>query len=352
MSAADAPRVRSASGEDLLDSGERNRFFIWHAGEPAAVEFRPQEMLEGAGATDLRYFYGLTLELDRGLPNGGITFLLTWNLDAFEERFRDAVVILVGDEKYQTPSYAGEVRAIFKTGGTQANPPRTILKLAPAIAWRVMLRELRNSLLTRRRHGARAPSPAPMFELPMGYFGLTDVSWVPFVERPVDVFFAGSIEADGGFTVRPRLAARRQMTAALTVAREQLPDLRADCTSSGPFANPQDMLDSDTYSGRLMRAKIALCPRGNFDETFRLVEAAKSGCVAIAERLPERWYNRDSPAIQIDRWSSLPAVLQGLLSDTDALARRSEQMRRWWTDSLSERASGDFVLTTLPQVWK
>jgi hypothetical protein len=107
------------------------------------------------------------------------------------------------------------------------------------------------------------------------------------------------------------------------------------------------MLSASAYTARLMQAKIALCPRGNFDETFRLVEAAKAGCVAIVERLPKRWYNRDSPAVQLDRWSSLPEVLDELLADGQGLARRSDQMRAWWTQSLSERAAADFIAGVL-----
>jgi hypothetical protein len=324
-----------------------NRFFVWPANAPAAVEFSPQQKACEPAAGDLRYFYELALELDRKLGDRGVTFALTWHIDAFDDRWRGGVVILIGDEKYQTPAYAGAVRAVFKTGGTRRNPISDTLRLAPSIAWRELLRELRNAIEARRRHGLRGPERMAMFEVPLGYFGLVDCPPVPFAERPTDVFFAGSVEPGRSFTVRPRLAARRQMLAALAIAQRRCPGLRVDCTRSGPFANPQDMLSASTYTARLMQAKIALCPRGNFDETFRLVEAAKAGCVAIVERLPKRWYNRDSPAVQLDRWSSLPEVLEELLADGQGLARRSDQMRAWWTENLSERAGADFIAGVL-----
>jgi hypothetical protein len=346
MSAADLPRVRS-DAPDMSPGAGANRFFIWKADARGASEFSPSAMRGAAAGTDLRYFYGLAAELDRLLDGAGLTFLLTWHLDAFDQRFRDAVVLLIGDEKYQAPGYAHLARAVFKTGGTRRNPLRASSSLAPAIAWRVLLRELRNSLLAYRRRRHCAGPAAPLLELPMGYFGLSDVPWVRFEQRTTDVFFAGSIESTRGFTVRPRLAARRQMVDAVDAARARLPALRLQSTSSGPFANPQEMLDSETYSRGLMSAKIALCPRGNFDETFRVVEAAKSGCVAISERLPERWYNRDSPVIQLDRWSALPSVLESLLSDPQSLLQRSEQMQRWWSERLSERAVAEIIVAAL-----
>jgi hypothetical protein len=137
------------------------------------------------------------------------------------------------------------------------------------------------------------------------------------------------------------------MAAALAAAQARLPRLTVSYSSSGPFANPGEMLDPIDYSRWLMRSRIALCPRGNFDETFRLGEAARSGCVAIVERLPERWYNRGAPAIALDRWSLLPATLERLLADPGALAARSQQMRAWWNERLSETAAARYIASAL-----
>jgi hypothetical protein len=288
---------------------------VWPADAPEAEEFAPGRVLgDAVDATDRRYFFGLARELDRLAPERGTTFLLTWHVDAFDDSFAGAVVLLVGDEKYQIPSYADKVSAIFKTGGTRRNPLAQTLRTHPSIAWRLLLREARNTAeqarntapQVRRQRTLRRTAPAPMHEVPIGYFNLGEVPHVPFEQREVDVFFAGSVESDRGFTVRPRLLARRQMSAALERARARRPRLRVDYTNSGPFANPNGMLDPESYTRRLMAARIALCPRGNIDETFRLVEAARCGCIAISEPLPRRWYNRDSPVVEIDRWDALP----------------------------------------------
>jgi hypothetical protein len=324
-----------------------NRFFIWTLGARVAAEFSPPQAFENAELTDVRYFAGIAAELDRLRPGRGITFLLTWHLDTFDERFRDAVVILVGDEKYQVPAYAGSVRAIFKTGGRTPNPIGATMRLAPAVAWRVALRDARNRLLAARRRARSTATPA--FEIPMGYFGLADVPFVEFSQRSTDLFFAGSIETGAGFTLRPRLAARRQMGAALEQARLRLPTVSVRYSGSGPFANPGAMLGPAAYSSGLMNAKIALCPRGNFDETFRLGEAARSGCVAITEPLPERWYYRDAPVVQLARWSELPSALEALLADPAGLTARAAQTRRWWVQTLSEAAVARFIAASLDE---
>lgn len=325
-----------------------NRFFIWEAREAAPTAFDPFELAQGSKSGNLAYYYNLALELESALKDQGLTFLLTWHLDAFDEGLRDSIVLLLGEDKYQTPSYSGAAKAIFKTLGIERNPWGSVVHMSPAVAWRVALRDVRNSVLKARRSGLKGHgSKVPMFELPIGYYGLREVTWIPFRERPTDVFFAGAIKSTRGFTVRPKLAARRQMLVSLTSAREELPDLRVDCTTSGPFGNPEHMLDPEAYSRQLMSARIVLCPRGDVDETFRVAEAAKSGSVAIVERLPKRWYNYDSPAVQIDRWASLPTVLRALLSDSESLARRSEQMYRWWTERLSEQAAARFIVEAM-----
>lgn len=325
-----------------------NRFFIWemHADDPRA--FDPHDPDATHGDDDLRYYVGVCAALDREAPDAGLTVLVSWHLDRFEERFRDAVVLLINDESYQLPSYAGQVRALFKTGGIARNPLRDTLRLHPAVAWRWMLRDARN---VARALGRRARTPqtrgAPVQDIPLGYLRLTDVEPIPFDERPVDVWFAGSIESERGFTVRPRLAARRQMAVALRAAQRELPDLRVDFSDGGPMANPDAMLSGDVYSERLARARIVLCPRGNFDETHRLTEAAKVGCVTICERLPARWYYEGAPLVELDRWSQLPAVLRRLLADPAALTARADAMREWYDASLSEEAIGRFVAREL-----
>jgi hypothetical protein len=107
------------------------------------------------------------------------------------------------------------------------------------------------------------------------------------------------------------------------------------------------------YTETLANTKIALAPRGNYDaESWRLLEAAKLGCVTITEPLPPRWYFRDCPAVSIRKWSLLPTVLRDLLHDPSTLRQLSLRSRQWWTETVSEAAVAGFIaqiIVSLPQ---
>jgi hypothetical protein len=326
-----------------------NQYFIWELNATDPRQFVPGDPDAAQGDADLRYFLGVAHALEQALGDVGATVLITWHLDRFEDRFQDAVVLLINDEQYQLPAYAGRVQAIFKTGGVTRNPIGDTLRLQPSIASRTVLRELRNvGRGIRRRLQTKQTRGAPVYALPLGFFRLTDLPYVPFPDRTIDVVFAGSVESEHGFTLRPRLVARRQMAAALKEAAARLPQARIDYSNGGPMANPGAMVDGDSYSQRLMNARICLCPRGNFDETYRLMESARSGCVAITERLPDRWYHQGTPAIELDRWAALPALLEELLADPDALEARGRRMREWWDSTLSEQAIAAFIAARVP----
>jgi hypothetical protein len=103
------------------------------------------------------------------------------------------------------------------------------------------------------------------------------------------------------------------------------------------------------YTQALANARIALAPRGNFDETFRLFEAARMGCVIVSEPLPVRWYYADCPIVQIRNWAELPNVLKGLLSDAQSLTELSDRTRRWWDEVVSERGVARYIFDRLKE---
>ena len=291
----------------------------------------------------MSYFCRVLDAVDQALPFAGLTFLITWNVDAFDERFEGAVVLLIGDEKYQAPSFIRRVRAVFKTGGTHPNPLRRTLELPWAIAWRVILRDLRNQLITIRR-GLGRDAGAPRFEIPLGTYHLIDTPFVPIDERPVDVFFAGTAPKLGRGSPRPSVAARLQLRDAIRAAEVALPTWRFEHTLT---RTDRVSYDAAEYSRRMMNARIIPCPRGNFDETFRLLEAAKSGCVIITEPLPKRWYYRNAPVIQISGWSELPATLQALACDPERIRELAVQTRHWWDNCVSEQAIARYFVEQL-----
>ncbi len=323
-----------------------NRFFLWLYSYASPVQLDLGNLPPDLPATDVRYFLRILQHLDQLLPGAGTTFVLTWHMDAFHEVMKGAVIILVGDERYQTPSYQSHVRSIFKTGGVRPNPVRDTLRLPWPIAWRALLRDARNgALLIERwlRQGSPGKEVAPIGELPLGYFQLGDIDPPPLHERPVDAFFAGSLSVTG-WSVRSSIAARKQMAGAVAAAQRALPQYRIE-SLLGLASNKK--LSPEAYTQALAHAKIALAPRGNFDETFRRFEAAKLGCVIVSDPLPPRWYYQGCPVVTLPRWSELAEVLKGLLADPAKLAERSRRTRQWWDSTLSEAAVANFIARRL-----
>jgi hypothetical protein len=323
-----------------------NRFFRWRGFDASPSQFVPAELLPQLPPTDVTYFVRILQHLDHLLPAAGLTFFLTWHLDAFDEAMEDAVVILSGDERYQTPSYRGRVRAIFKVAGVHRSPLRETLRLSPPIAWRVLLRDARNGAVQVKRrlqYGLPGRELAPMYEIPLGTDILLDIDPPPIDQRPVDVFFAGG--SAPGWTLRAKFVARKQMAAAVAAARSALPEYRIETIL---VTNPTDKrFGPEAYTESLANAKIALAPRGNSDESCRLFEAAKLGCVVVAEPLPSRWYYQGCPVVRIPKWSALPDVLSSLLSDPARLTQLSLRTRQWWDSTLSEAAIAKFIAQKL-----
>ena len=106
-------------------------------------------------------------------------------------------------------------------------------------------------------------------------------------------------------------------------------------------------MSPEAYTQTLASAKIALAPRGNLDETYWLIEAAKLGCVIVSEPLPQRWYYQGCPAVSIPNWSALPRVLRGLLNDPAKLKDLSRRGRQWWDSTISEEAVANFMAQCL-----
>jgi hypothetical protein len=325
-----------------------NRFYRWRGIDAAPTRIVPAELLPQLPPTDVRYFVRIFDHLDHLLPEAGLTFFLTWHLDDFHEAMEDAVIILVGDERNQTPAYQGKVRALFKVCGIRGSPIRETLRLPASIAWRILLREARNGALRiqrRLRYGIPRHVATPMYEIPTGPFALVDIAPPPIDERPVDVFFAGGSTL--GWSLRTRTLARKRMAAAVATAQTALPQYRIG-SLLGADRQRSDRLGPEAYTQSLANAKIALAPRGNYDaESYRVYEAAKLGCVIISEPLPSRWYFQGCPAVTIREWSALPEVLSRLLNDPAMLRQLSLRTRQWWDSTVSEAAIAKFVAQKL-----
>jgi hypothetical protein len=109
------------------------------------------------------------------------------------------------------------------------------------------------------------------------------------------------------------------------------------------YSSEVEQLDPVTYSEQMMDAKISLCPRGNFPETFRLFESARAGCVIISEPLPPTWYFREHPALVVSDWCEMPRIVASLLQSPDRLAQLHRLTLLWWQQVVGEAAVGAYI---------
>jgi hypothetical protein len=118
----------------------------------------------------------------------------------------------------------------------------------------------------------------------------------------------------------------------------------ATCKLVTPTTSDSDaFLSPEEYSEFLMDSKVCVVPRGNNIETWRLFEAARFGCVVIAETLPDRWYYDEFPSIEVDRWKGSKNVIEEVLSDGGKAKSLHENMKRWWARVCSEKPVGSYM---------
>jgi glycosyltransferase involved in cell wall biosynthesis len=107
-------------------------------------------------------------------------------------------------------------------------------------------------------------------------------------------------------------------------------------------------LNEEDYNFILKNTKIALCPKGWVNqETFRLYESMKWGCVVISEDLPNRSYYKGIPIVKVKDWSEGIRIANELINDTNELERLSKQNIQYYKDNLSPQATADLIIKKL-----
>jgi hypothetical protein len=288
---------------------------------------------------DTRYFGAAFVEMERRLRDPDVDVHLTWDTERLPDYGPHVVAVVLGDEGGRIPRYVDCVRAVFKSYGARPQPGTRLRGASPATAALELAQ--RGVHWLRWLPGAlRHPRPEVTL-IPVGTYNQVELPVVPIGERGTDLFFAGSVEHDGGMRYRlasPKARSRREMLAAVEEIRRRRPGLRADIRLTGGFTASEDAADG--YSQALMDARVCLAPRGNSAETFRVLEGLRAGCVVVSERLPPFWFYEGGPMLQIDSWSQLGEVVTPLLDDPAELARLHAASLDWWRDRCSEAALG------------
>lgn len=246
---------------------------------------------------------GTLTRLEHYLVNLGFAdrfvFVVTANADnlafANEER---AVVYQTSDEAHEIPDYINDVFMVFKN------------------------------------YRPFYPAPETLRIVPLGCN--KDVPVLPvqaMADRSLDLFFIGRDEYRDDF---------------YAAMAEQYPE-----AARGPKIEIEKALGfraghtPEVYAHKLAQTKIALCPRGVSHETFRIYEALRSGCAVIAARQLPSWFNEGWPVIEVDDWSGLKDLAEGLLGDEKRLTEISVQSRAWWEEKCSEEAVAHYMAREL-----
>lgn len=108
-----------------------------------------------------------------------------------------------------------------------------------------------------------------------------------------------------------------------------------------------ELSDHLDYAQRMMNSKVCLAPRGSVADTWRFFEGLKSGCAVITNPLPDEWYYRGAPVIQIDDWRELEGVIVPLLADESKLEEIHLKSLKYWDEVCGEKAVGIFLASAL-----
>jgi hypothetical protein len=336
-----------------MTSTPGRRLADFHLLDGSRFELFENDDIAGKFTGDMRYFAGIIRRLVATEAGRDLRYHVTAWLDDREVVGRDVVVLMVGDERYQVPACTPDVLAVLKTGGLTP-PALSELSLGSPRLWLLeSMRAARNrrEASRRGRHFGLPVSPNNVFHLPLGYFLQVEQPVVPPRDRPIDVCFAGGFFPSGGGRLsaglRPRTFIRAQLTRVLD--RWRPAGLRVELHPSRPGEPP---LGPEAYSRLLADSKIALCPRGNFPETFRTIEAARAGCVLVRDVQAHAWYYRDLPGEPMPHWSRLPALLERMLADPQQLQAQHEASLRWWRQVVSEDAVAGKIADWLAKLRK
>jgi hypothetical protein len=82
-------------------------------------------------------------------------------------------------------------------------------------------------------------------------------------------------------------------------------------------------------------------------ETYRFFEGLRQGCIVVCDRLPPHWFYVGCPAVQLDDWRELGALVEALLADPARMLALHEASLAWWRTRCSEEALGRMMAACL-----
>lgn len=250
------------------------------------------------------------------------------------------VGLLVFDNWARVPRWADDVALLLATNrGRRFSDGARLLPRPIGVADVVDEARVRIER-TRWLYRGRRPSlsSSAIVPMPLGYAHQRDVPPVPWEERDVDAYFAGSTVhvLDRGGALRRRLRAsglgvkslhRQQMLAAAERLRRERPDLnvKIDLVTSDSVGD-----HADDYSTTMARTRFSLDPRGQSRESYRFFEAARVGTIPVVTALPMGGLYAGAPALRLKDWSQLPAAMRRMTDHPEEARALHEAVLDWY----------------------
>ena len=312
---------------------------------------------------DCPYFGKALVEMEKHLQDEDISCYLTWDNDSLPELGPHVVAILIGEEWGMIPRYARHVRLVARVMsrrpflGVRRWFPLSRLKVSLAAKhlrnWLLHLRSWLRYQFPPRSWPQKVHSRGNIVHLPWGSASLVEVPVKAMQERTRNYYFSGGVALGSDFGYRtatgsPKIVARQALVDAVAAIEKKHPHLVSGQTIRvHEKIATGELSDICDYAERLMDSKVCLAPRGSVADTWRFFEGLKSGCAVITNPMPDEWYYRGAPVIQIESWAELESVLLPLLADEARLQEIHIQSLRYWEQVCGERALGRFLAQTI-----
>lgn len=275
--------------------------------------------------------------------------VVTPNHSVLHETGPHIIAMVWGDNFARVPRWADDVGLVMATNRGRRFSDSTRMLPRP-LGFAEVADELRvmaeRELWRRQGHRPRM-RPSDIFAMPLGYSHQRDRPFIPWEEREIDAFFAGStiFTTDRGGALRQRLRARGLAVKtlhrnAMVDAMEQLRDERPDLNVLLDIMGSDEVTDKrDVYSDRMAQTRFSIDPRGTSRESYRLFEAARVGAVPVVTSLPQGGLYAGAPVLRLRHWSELGSAMRRMTDRPDEARAFHENIQAWYQERVSPEAT-------------
>ena len=196
--------------------------------------------------------------------------------------------------------------------------------------------------------------------IPLGYNNYVEKNEIPIEERNYNISFIGALN-NHRISMASEITRIHRYIIAYGLYKNYEKTLKflnnfLDWTekSSGKYFFTWEFnagISGEDYCNILMHSKIALAPKGWINnETFRMYEAMKYGCVVVTDILPEREYYKNIPVIQVENWKDGFKQIRGMLKNKKLMHELSLKHKAFYDEYLSPKATAKIVADKLNSI--